>query len=172
MRLTSRGQVITVFALDMVPRVLVVVVAVVILGNLYRAIVAPPTIGMWDLLVTLVVSVALARVTGALLIVTAASVVDGGPTSLTTQASRDVAIRLASPKLLRFYLARLALYLFLGVVLGLLLVVLDVFGASRPDAFGSFITGPMVGVIYGYLATGWELARATVAVTPARTTTP
>lgn len=150
----------------MLPRILVLVLATIILGFLYRHAIEPPTIIVWDVIVTLVVSVGLARVAGALLIVTAASMVDGGPSSLTSEVSRNLAISLASPKLTRFYMARLALYLGLGVALGVLFVVLDLLVSSRNDLLESFITGPMTGVTYGYLATGWELARAVAAVSP------
>jgi hypothetical protein len=166
MQRSKRAQVIAFFALDMLPRILVVVLAIMLLGFIYQRVVAPPTIAVWNVIVLAVVAVALARVCGALLIVTAASAVDGGPTSLTSEVSRNVAIALASPKLTRFYLARLGLYLALGAGLGLLFIVLDLFTSSRTNLLEAFITGPMTGVLYGYFATGWELARATVAVSP------
>jgi len=160
------------FALDMLPRILTVVLVTMILGFIYRRVVAPPTIAVWNLIVTVVVSIALARVCGDLLIVTAASMVDWEPTSLTSEVSLRVAIGLASPNLTRFWLTRLGLYLALGVVFGLLFIVLDLIASSRTNLLEAFSTGPMSSVVYGYLATGWELAGAVVAVSPRSSRSP
>ncbi len=78
----------------------------------------------------------------------------------------SLVVGLASPYLTRSYLARLGVYLALGAGLGLLNVTLELNDSSPGSLLRSFATGLMAGIIYGYLATGWELARRAVAVAP------
>ena len=162
----SPGARATFFVLDMLPRVLVGTLVVLLLGFLLRRFVGSLSVAAWNLIVTAVFAVALARVCSALLIVTAASLVGQSAKALAAEPEREVAVAMASPHFARFYMARLVLSAVVGLVLGVLLLILHLFGSRTGSRLDAFTSGVVAGVLYGYLSAGWELARAATAETP------
>jgi hypothetical protein len=158
--------VLAAFLMDMLPRVLISVIAVLLLGWIFGRLVSPPTTVVWIIIVTGVASIALARVCAALLIVAAVTQLGSDPTNAEAMA---VAITMASPRMTRLYLVRLGVALALGVGIGLLMLLLDSFSSpSHRSPLTSFLTGLMTGVVYIYLSSGWELARMGAAVSARR----
>ena len=159
--------VLAAFVMDMLPRILVTVIATLVLGWIFRWLVSPPTIIVWLIIITVVTSFALARVCAALLIVAGVKLL--GSSDPTNPEAMAVAASMASPRYSRFYLVRLGIALAIGIGLGLLMLLLDFLSSTTHRApLTSFLTGVMTGVLYIYLSSGWELARHAVAASPRR----
>ncbi len=158
--------VLAAFVMDMLPRILVSVITILVLGWIFRWVVSPSTMIVWLIIITLVTSFALARVCAALLIVEGVKILGSDPTDPEAMA---VAASMASPHYSRLYLARLGIALAIGIGLGLLMLLLDSLSSTAHRApFTSFLNGIMTGVLFMFLSSGWELARSAVAASSRR----